>query len=242
MKIYPAIDILGGKVVRLTRGDYSTAKQYYEDPLSVALKMQEDGAKYLHVVDLDGARRGDMCNCAIIEKIAARTLLKTEVGGGIRGAEAVKTYLDAGADRVILGTAAVKNYPFALEVNALYPGRIAVGVDARDGYVAVQGWEERTRLSGEEFCKKLAADGIYDVIYTDVACDGNMSGTNLEIYRRLVRISGLRVTASGGVSGKDELRALRDMGADGVILGKALYEGLLDLKEVTEEFQCLQKG
>ena len=224
MKIYPAIDILGGKVVRLTRGDYSTAKQYYEDPLSVALKMQEDGAKYLHVVDLDGARRGDMCNCAIIEKIAARTLLKTEVGGGIRGAEAVK------------------NYPFALEVNALYPGRIAVGVDARDGYVAVQGWEERTRLSGEEFCKKLAADGIYDVIYTDVACDGNMSGTNLEIYRRLVRIPGLRVTASGGVSGKDELRALRDMGADGVILGKALYEGLLDLKEVTEEFQCLQKG
>ena len=242
MKIYPAIDILGGKVVRLTRGDYSTAKQYYEDPLSVALKMQEDGAKYLHVVDLDGARRGDMCNCAIIEKIAARTLLKTEVGGGIRGAEAVKTYLDAGADRVILGTAAVKNYPFALEVNALYPGRIAVGVDARDGYVAVQGWEERTRLSGEEFCKKLAADGIYDVIYTDVACDGNMSGTNLDIYRRLVRIPGLRVTASGGVSGKGELRALRDMGADGVILGKALYEGLLDLKEVTEEFQCLQKG
>lgn len=242
MKIYPAIDILGGKVVRLTRGDYSTAKQYSLDPLQAAQMMCGSGAKYLHVVDLDGARRGDTCNCEIIEKITSSTPLKVEVGGGIRNMATVEKYLSAGADRVILGTAAVKNFPFAVEANALFPGRIAVGVDAKDGKVAVQGWEQVEPITGEEFCKKLAGAGICDVIYTDVACDGGMAGTNLDIYRKLVLIPGLRVVASGGVSGMDELRALRDMGVDGVILGKALYEGLLDLKRVTEEFQCWQKG
>ena len=242
MKIYPAIDILGGKVVRLTRGDYSTAKQYSLDPLQAAQMMWGSGAKYLHVVDLDGARRGDTCNCEIIEKITSSTPLKVEVGGGIRNMATVEKYLSAGADRVILGTAAVKNFPFAEEANALFPGRIAVGVDTKDGKVAVQGWEQVEPITGEEFCKKLAGAGICDVIYTDVACDGGMAGTNLDIYRKLVLIPGLRVVASGGVSGMDELRALRDMGVDGVILGKALYEGLLDLRRVTEEFQCLQKG
>ena len=236
MKIYPAIDILGGKVVRLTRGDYSTAKQYSSDPLQVARKMGDDGAEYLHVVDLDGARRGDTCNCAIIEKITSQTSLKVEVGGGIRSLQTVETYLSAGADRVILGTAAVKNFPLAVQASKLFPGRIAVGVDTKDGMVAVQGWEEVSAISGEEFCKKLVGAGICDVIYTDVARDGNMAGTNLEIYRKLTGILGLRVTASGGVSSMQELRILRDMGVDAVILGKALYEGLLDLRRVTEEF------
>ena len=145
-------------------------------------------------------------------------------------------YLKAGAFRVILGTAAVQNYPFALAANEVYPRKIAIGVDAKDGKVAVSGWEEKTDTDSVAFCKKLVSDKLRDIIYTDVACDGNMSGTNFEIYRKLTKIKNLRVTASGGVHTMEELEKLRDIGVDGVILGKALYEGALDLRKVTEVF------
>lgn len=236
MKILPAVDILGGKAVRLTRGEYASAKTYYQDPLAAARAMELCGAKYLHVVDLDGARSGRTDNFDTIKKIVENTALKVEVGGGVRDLERVEKYLAAGAFRVILGTAAVKNYPFAVQAQRLFPGRIAVGVDAKDGCVAIDGWEEKTPLKGVDFCQRLAGDGICDVIYTDVARDGAMSGTNLDIYRTLTGIKGLRVTASGGVTEMAEIAALREMGADGVILGKALYEGALDLKKVTEAF------
>ena len=236
MKIFPAIDILDGKVVRLTRGEYDSAKTYSDDPVAEARRMQEMGAKYLHVVDLNGARSGSTDNFRIISYIISSTRLKVEVGGGIRDMATAGRYLKAGAFRVILGTAAVKNYPFAVQAQRLFPGRIAVGVDAKDGCVAIDGWEEKTPLKGVDFCQRLAGDGICDVIYTDVARDGAMSGTNLDIYRTLTGIKGLRVTASGGVTEMAEIAALRELGADGVILGKALYEGALDLKKVTEAF------
>ena len=241
MKIFPAVDILGGKAVRLTRGAYDSAKTYFDDPVRAASLMREAGAEYLHVVDLDGARSGRTDNFSLIERIVKQTSLKVEVGGGVRDTERVKAYLDSGAFRVILGTSAVKNYPFVLAAASAFPGRIAVGVDAKDGFVAVSGWEESTGVRGVEFCEKLAGDGICDVIYTDVACDGAMAGTNLDVYRELVKIRGLRVVASGGVKDMDEIAELEKMGADGVILGKALYEGALDLKKVTAAFgKCSQ--
>ena len=231
MKIFPAIDILDGKVVRLTRGEYDSAKTYSDDPVAEARRMQEMGAKYLHVVDLNGARSGSTDNFRIISYIISSTRLKVEVGGGIRDMATAGRYLKAGAFRVILGTAAVKNYPFALAANEVYPRKIAIGVDAKDGKVAVSGWEEKTDTDSVAFCKKLVSDKLRDIIYTDVACDGNMSGTNFEIYRKLTKIKNLRVTASGGVHTMEELEKLRDIGVDGVILGKALYEGALDLRK-----------
>lgn len=236
MKIFPAIDILDGKVVRLTRGEYDSAKTYSDDPVAEARRMQEMGAKYLHMVDLNGARSGSTDNFRIISYIISSTRLKVEVGGGIRDMATAGRYLKAGAFRVILGTAAVKNYPFALAANEVYPRKIAIGVDAKDGKVAVSGWEEKTDTDSVAFCKKLVSDKLRDIIYTDVACDGNMSGTNFEIYRKLTKIKNLRVTASGGVHTMEELEKLRDIGVDGVILGKALYEGALDLRKVTEVF------
>ena len=236
MKIFPAIDILDGKVVRLTRGEYDSAKTYSDDPVAEARRMQEMGAKYLHVVDLNGARSGSTDNFRIISYIISSTRLKVEVGGGIRDMATAGRYLKAGAFRVILGTAAVQNYPFALAANEVYPRKIAIGVDAKDGKVAVSGWEEKTDTDSVAFCKKLVSDKLRDIIYTDVACDGNMSGTNFEIYRKLTKIKNLRVTASGGVHTMEELEKLRDIGVDGVILGKALYEGALDLRKVTEVF------
>ncbi len=234
MKIIPAIDIIQGEAVRLTQGDYSRVKRYSDSPVSVARQMAECGSKYLHVVDLDGARSGKADNASIIAEIVRSCALNVEIGGGIRSEESILRYLDAGASRVILGTVAVSRYDFALEMRRKYGDRIAIGVDARDGRVAVHGWEKDSGLDAYDFCRQLAYDGIYDVIFTDISKDGAMSGTNLDAYRALKGIDGLRVTASGGISSVSELKELRAIGVDGAILGKALYEGKLDLRQVEE--------
>lgn len=235
MQIFPAIDLRGGRVVRLYQGDYDRETVYGQDPCAAARSFLEAGARYLHVVDLDGARDGTLANFETIAAIARQGGLYMEVGGGIRTEERVCQYLDLGVDRCILGTIAVKDFDFTARMAKKYGDRIAVGVDARDGYVAVSGWKELSRERGEDFCLRLRDAGVKTVIYTDISRDGAEAGTNLELYRRLVRIEGLRITASGGVSSLEELRELKAMGVRAAILGKALYTGRLDLKTVIEE-------
>ena len=237
MQIFPAIDLSGGQVVRLYQGDYDQMTVYGQDPCAAARTFLEAGAKYLHLVDLDGARDGTTANFDSIVAIARQGGLYIEVGGGIRTEDRIRQYLDLGVGRCILGTIAVKDFTFTERMAQKYGGRIAVGVDARDGYVAVNGWKELSRERGVDFCRRLRDAGVRTVIYTDISRDGAEQGTNLEVYRELADISGLDITASGGVSSLEELRALRDMGTRAAILGKALYTGRLDLKTVLAEFQ-----
>ncbi len=237
MQIFPAIDLSGGQVVRLYQGDYDQMTVYGQDPCAAARTFLEAGAKYLHLVDLDGARDGTTANFGSIAAIARQGGLYIEVGGGIRTEDRIRQYLDLGVGRCILGTIAVKDFTFTERMAQKYGGRIAVGVDARDGYVAVNGWKELSRERGVDFCRRLRDAGVRTVIYTDISRDGAEQGTNLEVYRELADISGLDITASGGVSSLEELRALRDMGTRAAILGKALYTGRLDLKTVLAEFQ-----
>ena len=237
MQIFPAIDLSGGQVVRLYQGDYDQMTVYGQDPCAAARTFLEAGAKYLHLVDLDGARDGTTANFGSIAAIARQGGLYIEVGGGIRTEDRIRQYLDLGVGRCILGTIAVKDFAFTERMAQKYGGRIAVGVDARDGYVAVNGWKELSRERGVDFCRRLRDAGVRTVIYTDISRDGAEQGTNLEVYRELADISGLDITASGGVSSLEELRALRDMGTRAAILGKALYTGRLDLKTVLAEFQ-----
>ena len=241
MRIYPAIDLSGGQVVRLYQGDYDRKTVYGEDPAAVAASFLEAGARYLHVVDLDGAKDGTTANFASIAAIAKQSgsakenSLYIEVGGGIRTEKRIRQYLDLGVGRCILGTIAIKDFDFTVRMAAQFGDRIAVGVDARDGYVAINGWKELSDERGVDFCKRLAAHGIRSVIYTDISRDGAEQGTNLDVYRELVQIPGLKITASGGISGMEELRTLKEMGVHAAILGKALYTGRLDLKQVIKE-------
>ena len=235
MRIFPAIDLSGGQVVRLYQGDYDQMTVYGQDPCAVARDFMAAGAKYLHVVDLDGARDGTLANFASIAAIAKQGGLYIEVGGGIRTEERIQQYLDLGVGRCILGTIAVKDFDFTARMARTYGDKIAVGVDARDGYVAVNGWKELSAEKGVDFCRRLYAAGVGTVIYTDISRDGAEKGTNLDVYRELAKIDGLAVTASGGVSSLEELRQLETMGTRAAILGKALYTGRLDLKTVIKE-------
>ena len=229
MQIFPAIDLSGGQVVRLYQGDYDKMTVYGQDPCAVARDFIAAGAKYLHVVDLDGAKDGTLANFESIAAIAKQGGLYIEVGGGIRTEERIKQYLDLGVGRCILGTIAVKNFDFTARMAGVYGDQIAVGVDARDGYVAVNGWKELSDERGVDFCRRLYAAGVGTVIYTDISRDGAEQGTNLELYRELAKIEGLKVTASGGISFEEELVTLDKLGTWGAILGKALYTGRLDL-------------
>ena len=235
MQIFPAIDLRGGQVVRLYQGDYDRETVYGTDPCAQAREFISAGARYLHVVDLDGARDGTLANFDSIAAIAKQGGLTIEVGGGIRTEERVRRYLDLGVGRCILGTIAVKDFDFTARMAQTYGDQIAVGVDARDGYVAVNGWKELSREKGVDFCRRLRDAGVRTVIYTDISRDGAEQGTNLELYEELVQIEGLDVTASGGVGSLEELRRLEQMGIRAAILGKALYDGRLDLRTVVEE-------
>ncbi|MCI9330883.1 MAG: 1-(5-phosphoribosyl)-5-[(5-phosphoribosylamino)methylideneamino]imidazole-4-carboxamide isomerase [Oscillibacter sp.] len=235
MQIFPAIDLRGGQVVRLYQGDYEQETVYGADPCAQAREFLEAGARYLHVVDLDGARDGAPANFESIAAIAGQGGLFIEVGGGIRSEERIRQYLDLGVGRCILGTVAVKDFAFTARMAQVYGDRIAVGVDARDGYVAVNGWKELSREKGVDFCRRLRDAGVRTVIYTDISRDGAGRGTNLELYEELVRIEDLEITASGGVSSLEELRRLESMGVRAAILGKALYAGQLDLRTVIKE-------
>ncbi len=234
MQIFPAIDLRGGRVVRLLQGDYDKMTVYSDDSRAVAEGFLQDGAQYLHVVDLDGARGGTPANFESIAALAGISGLYIEVGGGIRTEERIRQYLDIGVDRVILGTAAIKDFGFTSRMAAKYGDRIAVGVDARDGFVAVNGWEELSSARGIDFCRRLFSVGVKTVIYTDISKDGAEAGTNLALYRELRKIDGLRITASGGIGSIEELIELRDIGVFAAILGKALYTGRLRLKDVLE--------
>lgn len=231
MQIFPATDILGGKVVRLTKGDYNEVKVYADSPAEMALEFMKSGATNLHMVDLDGAKFGSPVNFDAIREAAQIKKLFIEVGGGIRDMKRIEDYLSLGVKRVILGTAAIKNYPFVEEAVKEYGNAIAVGVDAKDGLVAINGWQETTTVNSVDFCKKLRDTGVKTVIYTDISKDGMLSGTNLEIYKELSKIEGLDIVASGGITFIDEIRTLNEMNIYGAIVGKAVYEGKLDLAE-----------
>jgi phosphoribosylformimino-5-aminoimidazole carboxamide ribotide isomerase len=238
MNIIPAIDLIGGNAVRLQKGDYNKVTVYSNDPTAVAKSFEESGAKFLHVVDLDGAKSGNADNYEVIKSIVEATELSVEVGGGIRNMDTVKLYAEAGVDRIILGTAALTDPDFLEEAVRAYGEKITVGVDIKDGMVAIKGWTEVSAMSCDDFCKKLEAVGVKTVICTDISKDGMMSGTNLELYRGLVRDYSIRIIASGGVSTLDDVKALKEMKVFGAILGKALYTGAIDLREavkITEE-------
>ncbi len=232
MKIFPAIDLIDGKAVRLIKGDYGKVKEYDSDVTSVAKRFYEDGARFLHIVDLNGAKDGGTRNFNVIEKIVAATGMFCEVGGGIRSIDSIKSYLDCGVGRVILGTAAFNDPIMLNQAVEMYGDKICVGVDTKNGAVAIKGWLEVTRTDGIEFCKNMKNIGVKNIIYTDIAKDGMLSGTNLDVYSKLSEIEGLNITASGGISSLDEIVSLKNMGIDAAILGKALYEGVLNLKNV----------
>lgn len=230
MRIFPAVDIIGGKVVRLFNGDYAKVKTYGVEVERAALSFKASGAEFLHAVDLDGAKEGRAVNADCVSKLISSGLF-VEVGGGIRTEEQIESYLAAGAGRVILGTVAVRNFRFTKRVLKKYAGKIAVGVDAVDGKVAVSGWREITDIGAFDFVKRLADEGAEYVIYTDISRDGALRGCNMQAYKELVNY-GVKITASGGITMLEEIAQLKDIGVYAAVLGKALYEGKLNLKEV----------
>lgn len=237
MKLYPAIDLRGGQAVRLYQGDYDQMTVYNADPVAQARAFIDAGAKYLHVVDLDGAKDDTTANLQTIAAIAKLGGLKIEVGGGIRDGERIRRYLDLGVDRCILGTIAVKDFAFTEKMARTYGARIAVGVDMKQGYVAVNGWKEVTPEPGVDFCRRCAAAGVGAIIATDISRDGTMQGTNLDLYRELLTIPGIEVTASGGIARMEELAELQAMGCHAAILGKSIYTGAIDLAEAVGRYQ-----
>lgn len=233
MIIYPAIDIRGGKCVRLTQGRYDDITIFSDDPVNMALQFQKAGAKYLHVVDLDGAR-GDTDNREIISRIAKELDIPVQTGGGIRTMADIDDVLGSGISRVILGTSAVKNPEIVSEAVKKYQNRIAVGIDAKDGFVAIEGWEKTSGVKAVEHAKNMEALGVQTIIYTDIATDGMLSGPNLLAMAEMVKKVDMEVIASGGVSSLKDIRHLKEVGVAGVIVGKAIYTGDVDLKKALE--------
>ena len=234
MLIFPAIDLYDGKAVRLYKGDYNNMTVYSDHPLSVALDFVKAGATCIHMVDLEGARDGTTPNLAIVREIAEKTPLFTEIGGGIRSMETVRAYLDAGVDRVILGTAAVKDPDFLRAALAEYGERIAVGVDIKDGKVAIKGWLETAEDDAMTFCAKMQAMGVKTIISTDISKDGAMQGANHDLYRTMSEQLDLQIVASGGVSSMEDVKRLRAQNLYGAIIGKAYYTGAINLSEAIE--------
>ena len=234
MKIFPAIDLVQGQAVRLFKGDYAQMTVYHPDPVQVAMDFQSQGATCLHLVDLEGAKSGGTPNLSVITEIVSKTNLFTEVGGGIRSMETVRAYLENGVDRVILGTAAVTDEAFLKEAVSTYGDRIAVGVDIKDGYVAIKGWTEQSQYTCDEFFLKMQSIGVKTIICTDISRDGAMKGTNRELYLRLSETYNMDIVASGGVSSLDDVQALRSMNLYGAIIGKAYYTGAIDLRRAIE--------
>lgn len=237
MKLFPAIDLRGGQAVRLYQGDYDQMTVYNPDPADQARAFAAAGAKYLHVVDLDGAKDDTTANLPAIARIAAESDLYIEVGGGIRDEERIRRYLDLGVSRCILGTVAVRDFDFTARMAQKYGDKIAVGVDMKDGLVAVAGWKEVTPEPGVAFCRRLAEAGVKAVIATDISRDGTMQGTNMDLYRELLTIPGLEITASGGIARMEELETLQAMHCHAAILGKSIYTGAIDLAEAVRRYQ-----
>lgn len=231
MKLFPAIDLFNGKAVRLYKGDYEKMTIYSENPSEIAVDFYNKGALFMHVVDLEGALKGGTPNLETIRKIVSATDAFVEVGGGIRSLEVIKTYVDAGVDRVILGTAAVQNPEFLAEAVEKFGDKIAVGVDIKDGFVAIKGWTEKSTYTGLEFCKKMQDMGVKTIICTDISKDGAMQGTNHELYKTLKENLNIQIIASGGVSSIEDIKRLKQTDVYGAIIGKAYYTGDIDLVE-----------
>ncbi|MBQ3018408.1 MAG: 1-(5-phosphoribosyl)-5-[Clostridia bacterium] len=234
MNIFPAIDLYDKKAVRLFKGDYNQMTVYSDKPWEIAIDFEKSGAKFIHVVDLEGAKTGKTPNLEVVKKIAESTSLFLEIGGGIRDMETVKTYLENGADRVILGTSAVNDEDFLKQAVDTYKEKIAVGADVKDGYIAIKGWIEKSQYSLEEFLNKMQGLGVKTVICTDISKDGAMKGTNIELYKELSQKFTLDIVASGGVSTLDDVLSLKEMNLYGAIIGKAYYTGAINLKEAIE--------
>ena len=234
MLIYPAIDLYQGKAVRLYKGDYSQMTVYSHDPAAIAEKFAQAGATHMHIVDLEGAKNGTTPNFETILEIKRRGGLFCEVGGGIRSMETIERYVSAGIDRVILGTAAVTQPGFLEEAAKAYGSKIAVGMDLKDGYVAIKGWTEQSGLTAWEFCEKLQKIGIETIICTDISRDGAMKGTNHDLYRELMDRFSMNIYASGGVSSMEDVEKLAKAKLYGAIIGKAYYTGAIDLTRAIE--------
>ena len=233
MEILPAIDLKQGCAVRLSKGEMQSAKIYSKDPCELAKKFEDLGAKWLHLVDLDGAFAGEAVNFKAIERIVKSTSLRVEVGGGIRDEARIKEYLNLGVDRFILGSAALKNPDFVKQMAKLY--RIVVGIDAKEGLVATEGWAELSRVKATDLARDYADAGVCAIICTDISRDGMLSGVNVEFSRSIAKASGIDTIASGGVKDMSDIIALKNAGLiAGVIVGKAYYEGTLDLKKAFE--------
>lgn len=234
MIIYPAIDLFGGEAVRLFRGDYNNMTVYSSNPVSVAADFVNCGARYIHIVDLEGARDGTTPNIEIIKEIVSSHRLFAEVGGGIRNIATAERYFEAGVSRVILGTSAVTDELFLREAVNTYKEKIAVGIDIKDGCVAIKGWQEKSEYTFDEFCARMQDIGVESLICTDITRDGAMQGTNRELYRMLSEKYSMHITASGGVSSLEDIVALKNLGIYGAIIGKAYYTGAIDLKKAIE--------
>lgn len=234
MLIFPAIDLYGGKAVRLLRGDYAQMTVYNEHPEAVAKEFERLGATCIHLVDLEGAKKGTTPHMEVVRKIAEETSLFCEIGGGIRSLKTIEKYLAAGVKRVILGTVAVEDPDFVKKAVELYGDAIAVGADIRDGRVSIKGWTEDSQYTLDEFCEKMQENGVKTLICTDISRDGAMIGTNRALYKDLSEKFSMNIVASGGVSTMEDVEALTKLGIYGAIIGKAYYTGAIDLKEALE--------
>lgn len=231
MELFPAIDLRQGQVVRLTQGDYQNMVVYSDDPTQIAQQFEQQGAKHLHVVDLDGAKEGSTKNFDVIKHIADHCSLTLQVGGGIRDQATIERYLAVGIGRVILGSIAAQSLDFVRDMIATYGKQIAVGVDARNGFVSVHGWLTDTKIEALSFCEQLDQAGVSTIIYTDISCDGTMQGCNQGVYQTLQKRVTCDIIASGGIASLQELELLLQIGLYGAILGKSLYTGTIDLRQ-----------
>ena len=234
MNIFPAIDLYEGKAVRLFKGDYAQMTVYSEHPEEIGIAFANAGAKYIHIVDLEGAKNGETPNLATVVKIKQASGLFCEIGGGVRSMEVIRRYIDAGMDRVILGTAAVTDPEFLKTAVTTYGDKIAVGVDIKDGKVAIKGWTEKSELDAFDFCEQMEKLGVKTLICTDISKDGAMQGTNRALYKELSARFSMDIVASGGVSSIEDIEKLAEMDLYGAIIGKAYYIGAIDLKQAIE--------
>lgn len=237
MQIYPAIDIKNGQCVRLKQGKFDDVTIYGDDPFEMAKKWVESGATYIHLVDLDGAREGTSYNNEVIQKIAKNLNVPVQTGGGIRSIRNIEEKLNLGVSRVILGTIAVKNPEIVKEAIKIYGDKIAVGIDAVNGKVAIEGWEKISQISAIDLCNKMRDYGVKTIIYTDISKDGMMIGPNIETTKKIVDETKINIIASGGISSISDLETCKSIGVHGTIIGKALYQGVLNLDEVIKRFE-----
>lgn len=235
MIIYPAIDVKDGRCVRLVQGKFSDVTVYSDNPVEMALKWESEGARYLHIIDLDGARMGKPQNFRIISDIAARLGIPVQVGGGIRSIDTIELMISRGVERVILGTSAVNDPELVKSALRTFDKNIVIGIDARDGMVAVEGWEKTSNFTAVDFAKKMEDTGAKTIIYTDISRDGMLTGPNLKAMEEMARSVGIEVIASGGVGKLVDIVNLKDTGVAGVVVGKALYTGDVDLAEAIKK-------